>query len=241
MKNTNLLYNVKLIVLFFLSPFLLIRCNLPSNPEDSLISISFTENSINISIGEEKQLQLITEPSGLGINNITWSSSDERIVTVDNSGLVHAISNGTATVLAVSSKGLSTMCNVIVAAPSAYDSLSKNEKYFFDVFIKKINKFKDPSSVRIVGFSVCPKYGENSTSFTVTAKNSLGGTVQKHYLLALKNYTYEPSPGWGSKYQKGDLNGLSSNQGLWSDGWCEDVSVQRINLAIKEYVENKGF
>ena len=234
--------------LFIIFIFLLTGCNIPSTPNEqsslsgkvNLNSISFDENNMNLEVGEEKHLQIITDPTGVVISNLTWSSSDENVVTVDNSGLVYAKANGNAVILAVSTTGLSAMCNVTVEAKSAYDSLSKNEKLFFDLFIKNINDFKDPASVRIVGFSTCPKEGSKSTSFKVSGSNSFGGTIQQNYTLTLENYTYTVA-GWETKYYKGQLDESSLNFGVVSDGFCKDVSVQKINLALKEYFENKGF
>lgn len=234
---------VKLFLFFSLFLLLLSACNLPqakNSSEDGLLAISFSEPKINIEIGEDKELQIITEPLGLEISTLTLTSSDEGVVTVNDTGLVHAVSNGDAVILAVSSKGLSAMCNVTVAEPSAYDALSNNEKLFFDLFIRHINDFKDPASIRIVGFSICPEEGSDSTSFYVSGNNALGGTIQKHYSMALRNYTSQFGD-WEIPYYRGNLDELTIDLGIESDDWCKDVSVQKINSALKEYFVNKGF
>lgn len=116
--------------------------------------------------------------------------------------------------------------------PSAYDSLSTSEKLFFDLFMKHIYDFKDPVSVRIVGFDYCPKEGSTDALFTVSANNGFGGTVQNHFDLVLKDHTVD-----NITFRKGRLSEASQIFQLSSCG----ESVKKINLAIKEYFEDRGY
>ena len=68
------------------------------------VSISTSESSINV--GNTLQLEVAVEPSSATNKNVTWSSSNPEIATVDEAtGLVTGIALGTATIIATSVDG----------------------------------------------------------------------------------------------------------------------------------------
>lgn len=67
-------------------------------------TITATELFVNnekviMNIGEEYQLNVTVIPNNTVDKSLTFSSTDETIVTVDSNGLVKAISNGTARII----------------------------------------------------------------------------------------------------------------------------------------------
>ena len=80
-------------------------------------SIYFDTTALDLMEGAEKTIG-ITNNTG---KNITWSSSNNSVATVDNSGKVKAISKGTATITAKSSDGkYSCTCSVTVKDITAF-------------------------------------------------------------------------------------------------------------------------
>ena len=70
----------------------------------SEVSISTSESSINV--GNTLQLEATVEPSNATNQNVTWSSSNPEIATVDEAtGLVTGVAIGTATITATSVDG----------------------------------------------------------------------------------------------------------------------------------------
>lgn len=70
----------------------------------SEVSISTSESSINV--GNTLQLEATVSPSNATNQNVTWSSSNPEIATVDETtGLVTGIALGTATIIATSVSG----------------------------------------------------------------------------------------------------------------------------------------
>ena len=68
------------------------------------VSVSTSESSINV--GNTLQLEVAVEPSSATNKNVTWSSSNPEIATVDEAtGLVTGIALGTATIIATSVDG----------------------------------------------------------------------------------------------------------------------------------------
>ena len=56
-------------------------------------------------VGETQQLCGVVEPENASLPGITWSSSDESVATVDEKGVVSAVSNGTAVITGTTDDG----------------------------------------------------------------------------------------------------------------------------------------
>lgn len=75
-------------------------------------SIELDETDASVVVG--MTMQLTATVTGLDDTDVTWSSSDESIATVDATGLVTGINAGTATIIAKASNGLEASCKVTV-------------------------------------------------------------------------------------------------------------------------------
>ncbi len=75
-----------------------------------------------LTVGETLQLTATVEPDDTTDKTVVWSSSDEAVVTVDETGLVTAIAAGTATVTAACGTATAT-CTITVIEPSGIDSI----------------------------------------------------------------------------------------------------------------------
>ena len=78
---------------------------------DELKSIQLTDR--NIAVGESFKLIPTVEPSGAKAE-ITWSSSNEDLVTVDADGTIHGIKADTARITAAAQNGIKAECTVNV-------------------------------------------------------------------------------------------------------------------------------
>ncbi len=70
------------------------------NPSIDLNSINFPSGDLYMPAGKEYKLALILNPSNALINDKMFISTDERIITVSNDGVVKAIREGNAKVIA---------------------------------------------------------------------------------------------------------------------------------------------
>lgn len=68
-------------------------------------SITFAESKVNIQRGSTKKLSVTVLPEQAENKSVSWSSSDETVATVDESGLVTAINGGTTTITAKAQDG----------------------------------------------------------------------------------------------------------------------------------------
>lgn len=77
-------------------------------------SISITPNSTSLTIGKTKKLELSVSPKNASNKNITWSSSDISVVTVDSSGVITGKKRGTATITAKTINGKKASSRITV-------------------------------------------------------------------------------------------------------------------------------
>ena len=81
----------------------------------AVTGITISETSLKLSIGRTYQLEASVVPSTAENKKVLWRSKDDKIVTVDETGLVTAIADGETTVEAVSSEGMFVArCEVVV-------------------------------------------------------------------------------------------------------------------------------
>ena len=96
-------------------------------------SVSFASSSLNLLRGEQAQLQPTLKPAGADASVLSYESSDERVVRVDENGRVYAIGGGTATVFVRAPGGASASCAVTVSVPLEAFWLNCDRVYVCDV------------------------------------------------------------------------------------------------------------
>jgi len=77
-------------------------------------SITIEPKTASILVNETKLLFAVIEPIGATVNDITWSGSNQEVVTVNASGLITGISTGTATITVRTEDILTATCKVAV-------------------------------------------------------------------------------------------------------------------------------
>ena len=73
-------------------------------------------DSKTVTLGTNMSISVTYQPELAPWEAVIWTSSDESVVTVSNSGYVTAVSLGTATITATSENGLTASCVITVAA-----------------------------------------------------------------------------------------------------------------------------
>ncbi len=94
--------------------------------------VTLSKKSMRMKVGESETLQATISPKDATYRTLIWSSSNSSIVTVNESGKIVAIREGTATITVKSSNGKSDSIAVTVGKSSSHNvdvtsiSLSKN-------------------------------------------------------------------------------------------------------------------
>lgn len=77
-------------------------------------SVTISDTGLTLIIGETHMLTATVAPDLASNTKLTWSSSDSKVATVSDNGLVTAIAKGEATITVTTANGLSDSCDIIV-------------------------------------------------------------------------------------------------------------------------------
>ena len=76
--------------------------------------ITLNKNTLTLDINANKQLIATINPSDATDKTVTWTSSNDKIAIVDNTGLVTAIAQGEVTIMASTNNGKTASCTITV-------------------------------------------------------------------------------------------------------------------------------
>lgn len=83
-------------------------------------NVGLDKKTLTVDIGESEKLTATVKPDNAANKNVTWSSNDEDVASVDANGRVTAISRGTATITVRTEDGnFAAQCKVTVTDPDA--------------------------------------------------------------------------------------------------------------------------
>lgn len=77
-------------------------------------SLNFAQKNVSVKKGDSLGLVVKVEPTLLSNEKLTWLSSDSKIATVDENGVVTGVSAGKTTITVISSNGKKATCTVEV-------------------------------------------------------------------------------------------------------------------------------
>ena len=83
----------------------------------SVTGVTISENDLELEVSDTYQLSATVEPANAADPSVSWSSSDENVATVDNNGLVSAMSEGTSTITVTTNDGGYTASSAITVNP----------------------------------------------------------------------------------------------------------------------------
>ncbi|WP_214630911.1 family 10 glycosylhydrolase [Paenibacillus agaridevorans] len=89
------------------------------DPNIKVEEVSLDQETLQLNVGGVYQLKATITPSGAANKNVTWTSSDDGIAAVDNTGKVTAIAEGIAVITVTTEDGNKTATSVVtVSMPS---------------------------------------------------------------------------------------------------------------------------
>ena len=97
-------------------------------PTVSVTGVSLNKNTLELYTGKNETLIATVEPSDATNKNVTWSSSNDTVATVDNSGNVKAVGAGTATITATAADGSGKFATCKVTVTQSTYSISADTK-----------------------------------------------------------------------------------------------------------------
>lgn len=80
-------------------------------------NITLSTEVISLNVNSEDTVKAVATPSNA---NITWSSSNESVATINSAGIVKGINNGFSIIRGTATGGIEAKCTVYVAKYSAF-------------------------------------------------------------------------------------------------------------------------
>ncbi|MTH16434.1 Ig-like domain-containing protein [Flavobacterium sp. LC2016-01] len=102
-------------------------------------SVAVSPTSASILVGNTTQLTATVSPTNATNKNVTWSSSNTSVATVNSSGLVSGVAAGSATITVTTADGAKTATSAITVTasstgfPGYYNIISRNSNKGLDV------------------------------------------------------------------------------------------------------------
>lgn len=185
--------------------------------QTSPTSITLSTNKIVLEKYTNKnyQLKAIVRPTNANVyTNVSWTSSNNGIVTVNGNGYVTAIGTGTATITATTGNGLSAKCTVVVENKVQRITASPNSAAIKvgDTFTSKITYSPSDTTEQIVCVNSNSKV--ISTNMIASGNGTYNLTVNG---IAIGNATITIKNSSSTVYAQISVNvGLHISRG-WSD------------------------
>ncbi|MGI2295040.1 family 10 glycosylhydrolase [Paenibacillus sp. GXUN7292] len=89
------------------------------DPNVKVEEVSLDKETLQLNVGDVFQFKATITPSGAANKNVTWTSSDDGIAAIDNTGKVTAIAEGIAVITVTTEDGNKTATSVVtVSKPS---------------------------------------------------------------------------------------------------------------------------
>lgn len=103
-------------------------CDITVQTTPTALALDKTETIIDLSKSKEQKLIATIQPQEANfLNDITWTSSDTSIVTVNEQGVLTGIKNGSATITATTDNEKVAECKVVVQSSITEISLDKTK------------------------------------------------------------------------------------------------------------------
>lgn len=138
------------------------------------VVLTLNESNIEMTVGDSKNLEVLAEPADAELGKLMWSSSDNNIATVE-SGVVKAVSSGSAVITAYTEEELSATCNVTVKDKEVTD-ISLN---------KSATSMKVGSTIQLEA-SVTPADAPKGTLKWSSSDNSIATVNSEGYITGIK-------------------------------------------------------
>ncbi len=105
-------------------------CKVTVTEDIKVASVTLNKKEVTIKAGNTQALTATVSPSNATIKSVTWKSSNPKVATVNENGIVTGVSAGTATITATAAdgSGVNATCKVTVTEDIKVASVTLNKK-----------------------------------------------------------------------------------------------------------------
>ena len=154
-------------------------------------SVILSQESAELCIGETLQLSATVLPEDADNRTVSWSSDNTGTATVDESGLVTALSTGTA-VITASAGNVSALCTITVSGASMSFTIDLSDfpdsKSYILPFIDREMSDGNGNVIQPVtgDYTLTINWGDGSDETTVSAGTDLTAAISHEYAEAVE-------------------------------------------------------
>jgi hypothetical protein len=95
-------------------------CKKDASPDTAIKGIALAKTTATLKVGETETLTYTIFPENTANKNVTWSTSDQTVATVDNKGIITAVTPGSAVITVTTEAGdQKSTCSVTVTRGDA--------------------------------------------------------------------------------------------------------------------------
>jgi len=152
----------------------------------AVTSVSISQPTATIAINGTTQLSATISPANATNKNVSWTSSNNAIATVNSTGLVTGVALGTATVTVITADGAKTATSVITVS-NVWSTKIEAETYSYKTASPKAETCTDAGGGQNMGYINTGDYmnynvnvpaaGSYTISYRVASVNSTGQIV----------------------------------------------------------------
>ena len=169
--------------------------------------VSLNKDSLTLDVGSSETLNATVAPNNATNQEVTWTSNEEKVATVDGSGRVVAVAPGTANITVTTEDGSKTdTCTVIVTQPVTDVTLNSSSLFLFtggsetltatvqpeDATNKTVNWSSSDEAVATVDINgKVTAVGEGNATITATAAD--GSNISATCTVTVTQSTYSIS------------------------------------------------
>ena len=106
----------------------------PEPPKPEVIAVtgvSLSQSELTLNVNESVALNATVSPENASNKNVSWSSSDETVATVNTNGVVNALKEGTATITVKTEDGEKTATCSVTVKPVSVTRVKLNHRQIY--------------------------------------------------------------------------------------------------------------
>ena len=163
----------------------------------NVTGVSLDAQTIDLEIGETRNLTVIVAPSNAGDQTVSWSSSNNAIATVSSTGLVRAIGQGDASITVSTNDGnFTAQANITVAPDNTNDCAASG-------FIL-MERYNDITGYTITDLLNAPNYPDAPSAISELSSMEIAENTGDNYGVRLRGYLCAPETGTYYFYVSGN-------------------------------------
>lgn len=156
-----------------------LKTNISSLESIAVSSINLNRTSLTLTEGEGYSLSASVSPSNATNKEVTWSSSNTRVASVDNYGYVTANSVGSTTITATATDGSGVYATCYVDVESSF-------VYVSSISLNYTSLSMTVGDTEYLNHSISP-YNATNTDVTWSSSNTSVATVNSNGMVTAKN------------------------------------------------------